>query len=176
LDDDFSSGRGWLEYASENINFYYVEGGYRIRNDYSAVQASSIRSFTLSESFIETTALQVDGENTAYYGPVCRWQDTGNFYGFGINARGGYAIYRLEDGFVTFLDQGQDDPLRPVLRPGENRITAHCAGSSLALLVNSQLLLQVQDFSFSQGRVGLGLLTRTGPAEVHFTEFVLVGP
>jgi hypothetical protein len=176
LDDDFSSGRGWLEYASENINFFYVEDGYRIRNDYSAVQASSIRSFTLSEAFIETTALQVDGEDTAYYGPVCRWQDTGNFYGFGINGRGDYAIYRLEDGFVTFLVQGQDDPLRPVLRPGGNRITAHCAGSSLALLVNSQLLLQVQDFSFSQGRVGLGVLTRTGPAEVHFYEFVLVGP
>jgi hypothetical protein len=176
LDDSFTADRAWAERQEEDFRFYYADGGYRIFNALFSVQVSSVRSFTLDDAYLETAARLSSGEQNAYFGPVCRWQNLGNYYGFGVNASGGYAIYRLQNGRVTFLAQGQDDQGR--LRTGldENRIAALCSGNTLTLVVNDQLLLEVQDSTFSQGQVGLGTLTQSGASEAHFENFILVRP
>jgi hypothetical protein len=176
IEEDFSATRAWAEQVEDSFRLYYAENGYRIQNSYTSVQVASVRSFNPKDPYIETSGRLSAGEQSAYFGPVCRWSSASSFYGFGISGNGGYAIYRVQNGQVTFLDQGSDDQGR--IRPaGEiNRIAAYCDGDQLSLIVNDHLLLEIRDSAHSTGQVGLAVLTQGGAAEAHFTNYLLVQP
>lgn len=175
LDDDFSV-RVWFETSGANFRLYYVDDGYRLLNNYPSNYLSSARSFNLQDVYLETTALLSAGSEEAFYGPACRWQNTHNYYGFGISGSGAYAIFRVFNGQSALLGEGQaqEGRISPV---GENdRIAALCRGSQLSLLVNGETLLQVEDNTFQSGQVGLVVLTREGAAEAHFENFLVTRP
>ncbi len=175
--DEFHPPRTWFQTEEDNFTIDYLNGTYRIINDFTNSFVSSIRTFDQADVHVATHARYRSGPQTTYFGPVCRWQDVNNYYAFGINAQGNYGIIRIVDGQVTFLARGTDDQgANGVLNPAQqtNRIGGSCLGDVLTLFVNGHALLQVQDQTFEDGNVGVMSLTQPTPGtEVHFDLFTL---
>jgi LysM repeat protein len=175
--EEFHPPRNWFQTEEDNFTIDYLNGTYRIINDFTNAYVSSIRTFEQADVHVETHARYRMGPDTTYFGPVCRWQDINNFYAFGINARGDYGIIRIVDGEVTFLARGSDDQNEDaILNPGQqtNRIGGSCLEDVLTLYVNGHALLQVRDATFEDGSVGVMSITQPTPGtEVHFDMFTL---
>jgi hypothetical protein len=173
--DDFSV-QSWVETNHANYRFYYAENGYRIQNNYLNQFINSVRSFQIEDVYMEINVRLNSGSQAAYYGLVCRWQDTHNYYGLGISGAGAYSIFRVQNGQIFILAEGEDE--KNIITPAfENDIVgASCSDNQLRLFVNGESLLTVQDTTFQDGQVGLTVLTREGPAEAHFESFSLARP
>jgi LysM repeat protein len=174
--DEFHPPRTWFVTDEDNFTIDYINGTYRIINDFTNAYVSSIRTFDHEDVHVETHARYRSGPQTTYFGPVCRWQDVNNYYAFTINAQGSFGIVRIVDGEVTFLARGTQDQNDNRVNVGQltNRIGGSCVGDVLTLFVNGHALLQVQDDTFGDGNVGVMSLTQTSPGtEVHFDIFTI---
>jgi LysM repeat protein len=174
--DEFHPPRTWFVTDEDNFTIDYINGTYRIINDFTNAYVSSIRTFDHEDVHVETHARYRSGPQTTYFGPVCRWQDVNNYYAFTINAQGSFGIVRIVDGEVTFLARGTQDQNDNRVNVGQltNRIGGSCVGDVLTLFVNGHALLQVQDDTFEDGNVGVMSLTQTSPGtEVHFDIFTI---
>jgi hypothetical protein len=176
-EDDFSIRAGWVIEEKDEFSMYYQAGGYRMHNRSSSSNISSTRSFEHHDIRVEVDAIRVRWSIGGYYGVVCRWQNFQNMYAFIIGGDGFHAIAKIQQGEVTFLQEGQTEN-GPVNSEGElNRINGICQGSQLALEVNGQRLLQTQDFTFGTGYVGLLVGNQDPPGNlVHFDNFTLYAP
>jgi hypothetical protein len=177
LEDDFEQTETWASVEEENFSFRYQDGGYRVANGFTNGAVSSIRNIEYRHILVEVDAQQVAGPEDAYFGVICRWQDTQNYYGLVAGGAGFYGILRLIDGEIAFLDQGVA-PSGEIFRDsGSNRIAGSCLGDRLILIVNGQRLMEVRDESFESGNVGVVVGTRSsGGVEVHFDNFALLRP
>lgn len=177
LEDDFEQTEVWSVVDEEHFSFSYQDGGYRVTNDFTNGAVSSIRSIDYRHILVEIDARQIAGPEDAYYGVVCRWQDAQNYYGAVIGGGGFYAILRLSDGEITFLDHGTAPSGEVFQDSGPDRVAGSCLGDRLILFVNGQRLLEVRDQTFESGYVGVVVGTRSaGGAQVHFDNFALLRP
>jgi hypothetical protein len=176
-EDDFSIRAGWVIEETDAFSMYYQAGGYRLDNRSSSSNLSSTRSFEHPDIRVEVDAIRVRWSLGGYYGVVCRWQNFQNMYAFIIGGDGFHAIAKIQQGEVTFLQEGQTEN-GPVNSEGElNRISGICQGSQLTLEVNGQRLLETQDFTFESGYVGLLVGNQDPPGNlVHFDNFALYAP
>jgi hypothetical protein len=177
FEDDFEQTESWAITDEEGFSFSYQDGGYRITNNFTNGAVSSMRSIDYRHVLVEVDAEQVGGPEDAYYGVVCRWQDAQNYYGVVVGNSGFYAILRLTDGEIVFLDHGNTPSADTFRNDGPNRIGGSCLGDRLILFLNGQRLLEVRDQTFESGYTGLVVGTRSeGGAEVHFDNFALLRP
>ncbi len=177
MEDDFEQTEIWSVVDDEQFSFSYQDGGYRVTNDFTNGAVSSIRSIDYRHILVEIDARQIAGPEDAYYGVVCRWQDAQNYYGAVIGGGGFYAILRLSDGEITFLDHGTAPSGEVFQDSGPDRVAGSCLGDRLILFVNGQRLLEVRDQTFESGYVGVVVGTRSaGGAQVHFDNFALLRP
>jgi LysM repeat protein len=172
--EDFSLPGDWLTAVEVNFRMEYAEGGYRILNHTAFSTVTSVRALDFADIYLETNAARVGGPQTGFYGVVCRWQDTQNFYAMVIGSDGFYSIARVLNGQLTHLAEGRSTNGPILLDSANNRISGSCLGNTLTLFVNGEQLLQAQDNTFASGSVGLMVGTRTAAGtHVHFDNFAL---
>jgi LysM repeat protein len=172
--EDFSQPGDWLTAVQANFRMEYAEGGYRILNHTAFSTVTSVRALDFADIYLETSAARVGGPQTGFYGVVCRWQDTQNFYAMVIGSDGFYSIARVVNGQLTHLAEGRSTNGPILLGSASNRISGSCIGNTLTLFVNREQLLQTLDNTFASGSVGLMVGTRAAAGtHVHFDHFIL---
>ena len=182
--DNFSkSSSGWDTSHDSGYTYGYKDGHYRVlvnkQDGGQDLWPQSTDKFT--NVSIEADVQQTAGPTDGKIGVVCRAASSGEGYGFTFDQNGGYGIDKFSAGSVssvTSLDKATLDP-NTVNQNDVNHIEAVCDGDTLTLILNNQVLLQVQDSSYTSG--GTGLFVMTGSSgdpgvDVLFSNFVVKGP
>ncbi|MEW6718485.1 MAG: serine protease [Chloroflexota bacterium] len=153
--DDFSNpGSGWDDWMGENGGSYYSNNEYLIEVQTESYLIWGNPSLSFGNVVVTVEAHIVNPTGVGDYGVLCRYQDNNNFYALEVSEDGYYTIWKYERGeFVILVDW---EYVEVVPRTGETvTLTIACVGDTLSLAVNSILLAEVQDSSFSHGDVGL---------------------
>ncbi len=181
LADDFSDANsGWAQYSSKHaLMDYTANGRYRMAVWEKQWQAWSVYELTVADVVIEVSATKIGGSDDGDFGVICRYQDDGYFYYFGVGADGYYQIIRVGPDGDTFL-LGERWPYSEAIYQGDNvtnHLRASCVGDTLRLEVNGHLLAEVHDDTYRQGMIGLSVSTNDEPViDVYFDDFVARAP
>jgi hypothetical protein len=186
FEDDFSDpGSGWyLDDNPEEGSYAYENGVYAITALSNGLQMWGNAGRSFGDMVIEVDATQVSApaNNNNAYGVGCRIQENGDGYFLRISADGYYAIYVVtsdpETGDTTFtalLDWTQSGAINQ--GNATNHITATCAGSSLSLNVNGQMLGSTQDSTYATGDIAVTATTfEDQPTTIHYDNVVVREP
>jgi hypothetical protein len=155
--DDFEGEQNWFTGSKEDsYTFEYLNGTYRIYNNLLGSIVWSVRGDKFTDVRLEVDAMQHKGPKDGYYGLICRFVDTKNYYALFIGSEGTFGIAKMEKGKLGFIQQG-DIPAKVLKAKDEyNRIRVDCIGPSLVLYVNDKKVIDAQDSSFVSGDVGIG--------------------
>jgi uncharacterized repeat protein (TIGR02543 family) len=177
--DDFSQDTGdWDTYSDSSGQVFY-EGGWLHLLNYTTASADTgtFLDGYFDDFILEVDTKLVDGTDNNWQGVVCRLQDLGNYYVFGISADGYYNLAKFVDGdciyFVSatysgYINQGWDVV---------NTMHIECIGSSLSLSVNGHLLDFVTDTTFNGGDTGFLVTSLDGSfSEIAFDNLIVVEP
>jgi hypothetical protein len=177
--DSFNSQTGgWLTHEDRVSYVGYTQNGFRLWVDLPDYQVLSVPGLNFKDVQIFTRAQSIAGPGDNLYGPICRYQDEGNFYAFVISSDGYYGIIKKHDGIQSLLGLNQFGFSESINR-GEsvNDILAVCQGKQLALFVNEVELIHVEDTTFSFGDIGLMAASRSQPgADVLFDHIIVMKP
>lgn len=156
--DDFEAEKNWYTGSKEDsYTFEYQNGAYRIYNNLQNSIVWSTRGDTYMDVRLEVDAMKLKGPKTGYYGLICRFVDSKNYYALVINDDGSFGVAKMDKGKLGFIQEG-DMPAKVLKAKDEyNRIRVDCIGSMLTLYVNGHLVVEVQDDSFASGDVGIGV-------------------
>lgn len=175
--EDFEgSGGAWPSEDKETYTFGIADGGFRIYVNTFFADIWTVRDREFTDVRMELDVTKISGPNDGYAGLICRFQNSGNYYGFIVMGDGGYRIYKKFGGIITDLETpGQ----KGIVETGDsfNRIRADCTGTSLTLFVNGERVADAQDDTFTEGRVGLVAGTEATPGlEILFDNFLIANP
>jgi len=158
--DDFSDANsGWYTNGDPASPGLYSGGGYVLVKEQpqGAVWALPGRVFT--DVRIEVQASKQGGDDNNFFGVVCRVGGTtqsADFYLLMISSDGYFGIARKNAETLGLV--GQDKMLYSsaiIQGNSSNAISAICAGTRLALYVNGELLVEVNDAELTTGQVGI---------------------
>ncbi len=179
--DDFSSATsGWPRARNSKYTLEYKSGNYHIllneQNAGQEVTRSGEGSYT--DESVEVDVQQTAGPSDGLIGVTCRNDNNGNFYSFEFSQNGTYGIYKYSNDSGNSLDEQTLEP-GLIQQNSVNHLEGICAGDTLTLLLNGQVLSQVQDSDYTKGEVGL--IVRTGSSgaageDVLFSHLVVKGP
>ncbi len=181
LRDDFSSASsGWPRARNPKYTLEYKGGDYHVlvSEQGAGQEVTRTGERNYSDTSIEVDIQQSAGPNDGLMGVTCRNDNNGNFYSFEFSQDGTYGIFKYSNDSGESLDEQTLEP-GLIQANGVNHIEGICAGDTLTLLLNGQVLSQVQDSSYTKGEVGL--LVRTGSSgdpgeDVLFSHFAVKGP
>ena len=176
--DDFSDeSSGWDTFDVSNGQAIYRDG-YFYMKDYTddwTIYSESQHYFT--DFVLEAETWLAGGTDDNWYGVMCRYMNSDNFYAFLIRSDGRYGIEKAVDGnratlieptYSSYINQGMD---------AVNLIHIACIGSSLSLSVNGHLLATVTDDSFTDGDIALVADAVGGTfTEVAFDNIIVTEP
>jgi hypothetical protein len=177
--DDFSRDNGeWDVYSNTNGEVFYEGGWLHVINYTTApVDTETMLDRYFTDFVLEVETKLIDGTDNNWHGVVCRYQDEGNYYVFGISADGYYYISRFIDydqvGLAgstpsSYINQGWDVV---------NSIYIECIGNKLKLSANGHTLASVTDSTFSSGKIGLLATAWEGDlSEIAFDNLVITEP
>jgi hypothetical protein len=117
-----------------------------------------------------------DPGTDAYWGVICRAQDTSNYYVFRIGVDRRAYIWRKVNDSYRILDV---EPASEAITSGmeTNHLRADCIGSKLTFYVNDQKVVEVEDETFRSGLVGVEVENDVGePIEVRFDNYSVSSP
>ena len=130
------------------------------------------------DAVIEFQARKAAGPDDNLYGAICRYQDDLNFYYLVISSDGYYGIGSMVQGSRSLIGSQEMLP-SPSIQGGTgiNHIKVVCAGSTLSLEVNGELLASVEDANLVTGQVGLlaGAFSTTG-VDIRFDNLLVTRP
>lgn len=177
--DDFSNPRsGWLTWEDEKARIAYQDGGLLFQIMTSQFDYWSLARQSFSDAILAVEAQVVAGPRNNDFGLICRYQNPQQFYAFIISSDG-YAGIAVMDGQGYQILGGEALQYFSQLDRDENRylIRADCIGSHLALYVNQEKLLEVEDYRYNSGDVGLlaGTYEEAG-VEILFDNFYVLEP
>lgn len=183
LQDDFSGEQncGWLEYNDSGAVVKIDAGVLSISTSQPGQIYWTNPNRTYTDIVVTVQARQVSGPNDNAYGVICRYQDPENFYLFLISGDGYYTVGKYESGqeIVTYLTEGNQFSYSDSINQGvaTNQIRVSCIGDELSLAVNGLPLFAVNDNTFAEGDIGLGLSTlEVGTAVVEFDDLRILAP
>jgi hypothetical protein len=109
-----------------------------------------------SDIQLEVMAENLNGLLNNGFCLVCRYQDDSNYYAFLVSSDGYYGISAGVIWRLCCMNGGQMQ-YSSAIRQGQdtNHIAATCVGNQLTLYVNNDVLVQVEDDVFSEGKIGL---------------------
>lgn len=173
FEDDFESDTGWTEYQVEGHGFKRTQGGYQIYSNTANGFIWSVRSLDPANVTLEASAVLLSGSEQGYYGLVCRFNGGVDYYVMVINASGFYGIGRVQAGQLEFLEDGIDQEGIILRGNRSNLLRGDCVGDTLSLFVNGQKMLETSDDMFSEGNIGLVVLStyRNPQIQVLFDDF-----
>ncbi len=175
--EDFEgSGGAWPSEDKETYSFGTADGGYRIYVNTFFADIWTVRDREFTDVRLELDITKTSGPDDGYAGLICRFQNSGNYYGFTVSGDGGYRIYKKFGGIITDLDNpGQGG----IVQTGDafNQIRADCTGTSLTLFVNGERVAEAEDDAFAEGRVGLVVGTEaTAGLDILVDNFLIANP
>jgi hypothetical protein len=188
--DDFSNpSSGWAQSQQPDYTAEYVNGGYRIfvnKPRIADVEVPASLSSTLTDVRVDAEATKVGGPNNGAFGLICRAHVSSSsnaidsYYAFVITGDGRFLLVKTsKPGVYTLLGTGQWQSSN-VIHQGQatNQLRADCVGRQLALYVNGQKLLAVQDGDLTSGAAGLLVGTPDDAAgtDIVFHQFVVERP
>ena len=142
--------------ATDN-NCSFKNGGYQVQNGFNCY--TSLDDQTNATITVQTK--QTSGDGSGYCWIAFRRASTGSAYTFGVDANGGWSVYK----FVS----GNGDPINTpgtnqAIQPGANAVNTlqvHMTGSHFDFFVNGVNVGSVDDASYAKGKVGLGADSNT---------------
>lgn len=179
LVDGFSNpDSGWDTEEYEDGSVGYREGMYYVSTiaEDRMVWGAAGQDFADVVVDVDTMQFSAPPNNNNAYGVICRLQPDYNGYLLRISGDGFYAIHRIADGtFQPLVDWTASE----VIHQGNetNHIRAICRGPHLTLIVNSQILAEAEDNTYSSGDIGLTATSfEAQPTEVRFDNLVAAIP
>ena len=178
IQDDFSNNQsGWREGSDrDRSEFGYSNGYYQIDIREPNVEVWSIIEQEFKDVRIEVDIVKPKGEEDAYFGVICRWEDDDNYYRITVEAGGAYQIGARINGKTKNLlrlvpsQTGRKDEF-PM------RFAVVCRGEKITLYSNGRRIMEIQDVRFKSGFVGLLAGTQKGRrASILFDNFVVLNP
>lgn len=177
--DDFSrTSSGWSRYQAATLLSDYDRGAYRILILAPDTDAWSTPGLDISDVQIEVDATKAGGPDNNYFGILCRFQDSQNFYFFLISSDGYASIGFDKNGERQLLDQDAMLPAQTILTGrATNHIRVDCNGERLSLYANGTLLHEVKANEFSHGDIGLIAGTYASPGtDIVFDNLMAIQP
>ena len=114
----------------------------------------SISDNALGDFYLSVDSQQTSGPNSADHGVVFREDAKSNFYYFGIDEQGQYAVFLYNQDWNTLIDWTLTD----LIQPGENnRITVIGTGAHFIFFINDQYLTEITDDTLKSGTVALAV-------------------
>jgi hypothetical protein len=158
--------------------WFYEDGWLHLISYSSNASSTKMRANPHFTDFIlEVETKLVRGTDQNWHMVVCRWQDTDNYYDFGITADGYYETQKWVDGNRTTIVPPTNSSYINQGIGAVNLIHIECIGSNLSLSVNGHLLVSVMDTTFTGGNIALATYTRTDTfTEVAFDNIVVSAP
>lgn len=181
LRDDFSdAGSGWIDtqvadHLAKGIALYDGSGGYQMTPiddaTYGVVRAP--RQAAGADVRVEANLFLYTGVGQGTGGVVCRHGDNDNFYAFMVSGGHGYAILKVQDGQATTLASGRFEGTMPNI--ADVRIGARCAGRTLTLTLDGDVVAEAEDGAHADGAAGLIVMgEKTAGTSAVFDDFELV--
>ncbi|NLE45015.1 MAG: DUF1080 domain-containing protein [Chloroflexi bacterium] len=176
--DDFSTVTSeWQTESDASAEAGYYVGVMRILVKVPNRLAWVSNSRELSDFRVKVEATQVAGPNDNEYGLLVRMKDPSHFYRFSISGDGYYQVSKYDGS--SWIPLSGDWAASDAIRTGiaVNQLEVTCQGSRMALIVNGQLLVEVEDKSYARGGIGLyaGSFFEPG-VEVHFDNLQVSPP
>ncbi|MEN8243066.1 MAG: hypothetical protein ABFS17_14200, partial [Chloroflexota bacterium] len=125
---------------------------------------------------IMVDARKIGGGDNNFFGVICRYQDTDNFYSAVINSAGEFAILERLAGVGLEVISGDQFTHSVVVNPQMelNLLEVSCKGNQITLMVNGVLLAEATQDSLLTGDVGLIAGTfSSNSSDVLFDNFTL---
>ena len=159
LTGEWNSGETWIKGGAMHVRA--VDSGSSLYVAYDA---------EFGDHIIEVETRLLDGTDDNWQTVNCRHIDDDNYYDLGISADGYYLLDIWVDG--SKLDKSLGPTRSEHIRTGRKAVNAlrvECVGKNLRLFVNGNLVAELKDKNFSQGRVSLSVQALGGPfSEVLF--------
>jgi hypothetical protein len=131
---------------------------------------------TITDVHLTSEVELVGGTNYSYLTLFCRYSDAGR-YEFILDA-GGYWLVEKYDVHLdefTILDRGASTSIRAGKKA--NNVDVVCNGDKLTFTINDEEVSSVEDRQFSDGLVGVGLITIDNPlSQATFHNFQIFIP
>ncbi len=182
VQDTFDSNKNnWQNKPSDDE---YALTKYQIANGNYTWDATAHKPFigwvtastkAVNDFYLSVEIKQTSGPDSADSGVIFRADTDSNFYYFGINDQGQYALYLYFQDWSTLIEWTQSE----LIQPGEaNRITVLGEGSHFILLINDQYLTDITDDSIKSGTAALAieLAEENDQAVFQFDNFELRVP
>jgi hypothetical protein len=177
--DDFEGEKNWFTGEKEDsYTFEFTNGAYRVYNNLLGSIVWSIRGDNYIDVRVEVDAMKQKGPKDGYFGLICRYVDSKNYYALVISYQGTFGIVKMEKSKINFIQEGELPAKLLKAKEEYNHIRADCIGTSLVLYVNDKKVTEIQDSSFTSGDVGIGVgnqLEDTG-IDVIFDNFEIWQP
>lgn len=162
-EDDFSdSFGGWDDAFDTYTRKVYGNNRYQIEVTTSNLVAWGLANRDVADFEIEVEARQEDGDPSASYGLLFRFQDRENFYRFDVSGDGFFLLSKFINGqWVTLVDWTESEFINPGNAGNLLKVTAF--GPSISIWANGQQLAAVTDDSLDHGNFGLFVGTFAEP-------------
>lgn len=176
IEDDFSDpASGWEVYADEYGSTSYTAGGYQVEAVQENEYMWGVRGVKYSDIRIDVDATVLQTVTDAYdaFGIDCRLQSNADGYGFRITSDGWVTISKYADAeSIPLVDWLESSAIRT--DGSTNHLTVVCAGNSLQLFVNDELVAEARDDAFASGDIGLAVIPfNPGTVTVLFDNLVV---
>jgi hypothetical protein len=175
--DNFSDpNSGWLRYSDDTKDISYDNGEYSltVKKANWSQWCTNRGAGQFKDLVYEVDARLFSGSNETSYGLVFRAQDdSSSFYSFTVSGEGNCSIRkRVSGAWIVIKDWSQlyDWPQLTHVNTGKtvNHLKVVIKGNQIDLYINGYLLASIIDAQFTQGYVGVLLITKTPPACGHF--------
>lgn len=129
----------------------------------------------LADFYLSVDIQQTEGPNTTDYGLIFREDDNSNFYYFGIDEHGQYAVFLYFEEWHTLRDWTKTE----LIRPGKfNRLMVIGEGPHFIFFINGQYLAEITDDTIASGSTALAIemVAENDHAVFEFDNFDLRAP
>ena len=160
LTDDFRRERGlWPMESDENATFAYVDRAFQIEVLKENWLASSVTKQEVNDFYAEVDVALIDGPSASEFGLAFRYNDAENFYLYAVTGEGSYSLWKLvANEWEAVVDWTETEALQTDAE-AINRLAVLAQGTTITLLANDTVLTQVEDDTFSAGRIALAVGT-----------------
>lgn len=180
LDDDFSVNGGSADWSAGDRGgdgyARYLDGEFHINVIPDVTVIWSTANVDFSDLIMSANVRVVQSTGDGGYGFICRYQNGDNFYALEITEDGYYMIWLKQDGVMEPLFDWVHSSTIPQ-DGGWHVLSAACVDDYLVLAVDGEVIVEVQDSTFSSGDIGLFVGTwEQGDSTIAFDDLYVTAP
>jgi len=168
--DDFSSpDSGWLVESGDWGRIAYSNGELAIqRKGDSWARAINNNVGRLIDFAVEIDARKIpEGEDKSDCSILFRFQDNKNFYGFYVQPRGYYSVWKMMAGeWTKLIDWTESDYIKT--GTSTNKLKVVCQGQKMDFYINGHKVNTANDDTFTEGKIAISV---TNTEETPATEY-----